>query len=109
MATLTIDRGTTFTKRFVWTAAGTPVNLTGATAKAQIRDADGGLLLELNTTDGTILLGGSAGTIDYKLLPAQTADLEFSEGVMDCVITFNDGTKKRRLKRSVKVVGGVTQ
>lgn len=111
MATLEINRGTDFYKKYVWTAAGVPVDLTGASAKAQIRAEPGAetVLLELSSAAGTIQLGGATGTIEYKLGNAVTADIEFDTGVIDCVITFSDSTKKRRLFRKVKVTGGVTQ
>lgn len=55
---------------------GTPINLTGMTARMQIRDsADDSLILELTTENGRITLGGTAGTITLAVTAADTAAL----------------------------------
>lgn len=75
---LYIEQGAEFTKRFIWKdSTGTPVNLTGYTARMQIRPTVGSdtVLMENTTENGRIALGGSAGTIDVTLGATITAEL----------------------------------
>lgn len=98
---LSIEQGAEFTKRFVWKdSTGTPVNLSGYTARMQIRPTVGSdtVLLELTTQNGRIALGGSAGTIDLIMGATVTAgltrggvyDLELVQTVDD-VVRFAEG------------------
>lgn len=64
------DQGATFQRQLTWKdSAGTPVNLTGYTARMQVRPTVDSttLTLELTTTNSRITLGGSAGTIDLAV------------------------------------------
>lgn len=65
------DQGATFQRQLTWTdSTGTAVNLTGYTARMQVRPTvdSSTLTLELTTSNGRITLGGSAGTIDLLVL-----------------------------------------
>lgn len=80
-----IGQGETWTRLLTWYAPDgtTPINLTGYTARMQIRlTVDSAVLLELNTTPasgkGDITLGGSAGTITLSISAALTAALTFA-------------------------------
>lgn len=80
-----IEQGASWARTVTWLdSVGTPVNLTGYTAKMQIRlEADStDLIMELNTTPatgkGTIALGGAAGTIQLDLTAADTAAMSFT-------------------------------
>lgn len=67
-------QGQTETVAIVWKAEGTPVDLTGWTARFQVREtatADPALL-DLGTTAGGIALGGVAGTIAIHFSAAAT-------------------------------------
>lgn len=57
---------------------GTPIDLTGFSAFMQIRrDRDDSLALyDLSTTDGTIVLGGTAGTIAFAIPAGQTTQAQ---------------------------------
>lgn len=52
---------------------GTPVNLTGMTARMQVRDASEVVVIELTTENGRIALGGTAGTVTLSIDAATTA------------------------------------
>lgn len=74
------DKGATLSRTIVWYSSGsTPMNLTGYTAKMQVRSTPtGAVVLELSTANGRIALGGSAGTITITAAASvmnMTADL----------------------------------
>lgn len=85
-----------------------PVDLTGATARMQIRARIGGeLLLELTTDNGGLAITGH-GTLTRTLSAAQTAALTWTEGVYDLEIEYADGTVQRYLQGAVTVSREVT-
>ena len=70
---LKVRKNRVLDKTFTWKIDGTPVDLTGYTAKMQIRrTTNAEPILQLTESDG-ITLGGNAGTIRIKRSPAQTA------------------------------------
>lgn len=85
-----------------------PVDLTGATARMQIRAQVGGaVLLELTTANGGLAVTGP-GTITRTLSAAQTAALTWSEAVYDLEVEYADGTVQRYLQGDVTVSREVT-
>lgn len=88
----------------------TPVDLTGYTARLQVRSAwySDSPLLSLTTTAG-ISLGGDAGTIDLHLSATETAALLWREGVYDLELQAPDGTVLRVLAGKVTVIPEVTR
>ena len=109
---LKIDQGATFTKVVTWkTSPSTPVDLTGCTARMQVRSKVDSptVLLSLSTTDGSIVLGGTAGTVTLKLSATQTAAITWTTGVYDLEVVFSDGTVKRLIQGSVSVSPEVTR
>ncbi len=87
-----IEQGGTWSRVLTWKiAGGNPVDLTGYTARMQLRltPEDPTIILEFNTTAGptmgTIVLGGVAGTITLNLTPAQTAGLKYDGPLEDVV------------------------
>ena len=114
---LCIEQGATFTRVFTWSTlpatgapAGsepTPVNLTGYTAKMQIR------AFALSTTvlfdaSSDIILGGSAGTISLAIPASVTEGFTWWSGVYDLLLTDPSGNVTRLLSGSVSVSPGVT-
>lgn len=102
---LVVPQGATFTTTFTWKVNGTPVDLTGYTAAAKIRDTFGGTVLAtftvtLGTTDGRITCSLSATTTGGLAAPAA--------GVWDLEVTTG-GTVRRLLAGSVRVTPQVTQ
>ena len=61
------------------------VNLTGYTARMQIREelASAAVLLSLTTENGGITLGGALGTIDLFISAADTTAITWEGGVYD--------------------------
>lgn len=92
--------------------AATPVvDLTGYTARMQIRDSANGatVLTELTTVNGKITLGGAAGTVTLALTAAQTAALTWVWGRYDLEMVSAGGLVDRLLEGRVTVSGEVTR
>lgn len=109
---LTIEQGATFAPPVItWSlSSGTPVDLTGWTAKLQIRpsvDSDI-LLIELNTENSRITLGGVAGTVQLSIAASDTALFDWNQGTYDLYL-YNGSYAKRFLYGNVKVVKAVTR
>lgn len=110
---LTILQGETWRHQLVW-KAGTPyvpVDLTGCSARMQVRSAvdSATVLLELTTANGGIELGGSSGEITLHLSAADTAALSWARGVYDLEVVMSDSTVRRLLEGSIKVKPEVTR
>lgn len=80
---LAIYRGDTWTNTLTWKVGTSLVDLTGYTAKMEIRPAPGTTVIqELNSVPaagkGDITLGGAEGTILLSLSATLTAALDFS-------------------------------
>ena len=88
-----------------------PVDLTGCTARMQVRTAvsSQAVLLSLTTENGGITLGGAAGTIALYISDADTAALHWAAGVYDLEIEFPNGDVVRRLYGSVSVSPEITR
>ncbi len=85
-----------------------PVDLTGATARMQIREQVGGaVLLELTTENGGLAITGP-GTLTRTLSATQTAALTWTDGVYDLEVEYADGTVQRYLQGAVTVSREVT-
>lgn len=113
---LTITQGETLAKRFTWSIgtleANTPVDLTGYTARMQVRSrADSvDVLFALTTENGGIVLGGTAGDITLAMSATATAALDFRKGVYDLEVVLPDGVTVRRLMQgSVHLSDEVTR
>lgn len=110
---LVIEQGATFRKLLTW-KAGTPlapVDLTGCTARMQIRSTlpSPTVLHELTTENGGITLGGAAGTITLYISPIQSALMAWTAGVWDIEIITSAGDVTRLLYGPVTVSPEVTR
>lgn len=110
---LKIDQGATFNQLVTW-KTGTPpvvVNLTGCTARMQVRGklTDAAVLLDLTTANGGVVLGGIAGTVTVKISALQTAAITWLSAVYDLEIIFADGTVRRLLSGGISVSLEVTR
>lgn len=108
-----IEQGATFCPVITWKdSAGTAVNLTGYTARMQIRPSIDSTTktVELTTSNGGITLGGSAGTISLLIGAASTDDLTINyRGVYDLELISASGVVTRILSGSISVSGEVTR
>lgn len=107
---IVINQGETFTLPLTWTASGTPVDLTGATARMHIRENvdSSTTLIELTTENGRIALGGTAGTIDLTISAVDTAALPKRRGVYDLEIVIG-AVVYRKLEGNVNITREVTR
>lgn len=107
---LKIEKGATFTLPLTWkNENGSLVNLTGYTARMDIRSAAGAVtaIAQLTSSSG-ITLGGTAGTIVVTLSAATTAAITDTSGVYDLELVSAGGVVTRLLEGSVEFVEEVT-
>jgi hypothetical protein len=108
-----IEQGATFRRVITWkTSAGVPVNLTGYSAKMQVRERvrDTDVVLECSTANGRITLGGSAGTITIVAQDEVTALLsEMPKAVYDLELTSGGGEVTRLLRGNAEIIAEVTR
>lgn len=89
----------------------TPVDLSGFTARLQVRTSDtatGTPLLDIDT-DSEIVLDNTAKTITITLTAAVTAALDFSTGVYDLEMVSGAGVVTQLIKGNVVVQEEVTR
>ncbi len=87
-----------------------PVDLTGAKARMQVRDAPGGaVLLELSSDSGGGLVIQATGTILREVSAPDTAALTWTKGVYDLEVEYPDGTVHRYFEGPVTVSLEVTR
>lgn len=96
-----VDQNTTFTFTVEYTDSNDlPINLSGATAKMQVRDTKGGSKLSFTLTspfDG-IVIDGPAGRVTCTMTPAQTSKLFHPKSSYDIMITDTNSTKTKLLE-----------
>ena len=112
---LTINQGETFRQSFTWqtqpvpTTPATPVDLTGYTARMQIRQNYGQpVIAELNTTNNGIVLGGTAGTVDLYISAVTTAAFTPGTALYDIEFTAPNGDVIRKIAGAITITPEVT-
>lgn len=76
------------------------IDLTGATAKMQVRDATGQkLAFTLTSPSGGITIDGAAGKVTVKMTPTQTKKLFYPKSVYDLIIVDSNSNR-------IKLLGG---
>lgn len=110
---ITIIQGATLRDVTTWKSGtpAVPVDLTGCTARMQVRTRidDTNVLLNLTTENGGISLGGTAGTVTIYLSATATAALTWKSGIYDLEIQFGNGDVRRLMAGSVSVSPEVTR
>jgi hypothetical protein len=107
-----VDQGATFTATITWSDEnGDPVNLTGYTARMQLRPdvTSSTVTLELLDSNGRIALGGAAGTITLTIAATDTAAIGAGNYVYDLELESGGGVVTRLLKGGVNVDAEVTR
>lgn len=112
-----IDQGATKTIQFIYDdiSTGLPIDLSGYTAKMQVRDMAGTtVLLDFSTANGKLTLGGSDGLVRILLAPIDTTVFttvpEWRRGVYDVYLTkTSDGTVTRLVKGLFLILPRITQ
>ncbi len=108
-----IEQGSVFTLNLVYKdSTGTPINLTGYSARMQVRQkyASTTPLISL-TSPSDITLGGALGTIVAKISASVTKDLTIKQGVYDLELVPPSGAADafRLVEGAVTVTPEVTR
>ena len=106
-----VDQNTTFYFTVEYTDSNDlPINLSGATAKMQVRDTKGGSKLSFTLTspfDG-IVINGPLGRVTCTMTPAQTNKLFYPKSSYDIMITDTHNTKIKLLEGFLTLSRSVT-
>lgn len=108
---ITANQGETFNFSFTISTDGTPWDLTGYTARMQVRTTVEATtkLLDLTSTDGDITLGGVAGTVAITVSATDMAALIAGRHVYDLEVVSAGGTVYRILEGKFSVKAEVTR
>lgn len=109
-----IYQGATYFRRYTWKTGdpATPVDLTGATLRMQVRETKHSdiPLLSLSTGGSGITVTDAAnGKFTVRAEAAQTDALSFTTGVYDLEIKLADGTVTRLVEGSATLSRQVTR
>lgn len=106
----TMKRGDTFKLTFRYqNSGGSAIDLTGCTARLQIRaKRTGTLLLEAATASG-VTVYGPTGTIALLVTPDKTRTLPIGTHEFDLELTYPDGTVSSTETSLVKVIEDITR
>lgn len=108
---ITANQGETFNFSFTISTDGTPWNLTGYTARMQVRTTVEATtkLLDLTSADGDITLGGAAGTVAVLVSATDMAALIAGRHVYDLEVVSGGGVVSRILEGKFSVKAEVTR
>lgn len=109
---ITIEQGATFQLNLLWKGSNdVPINLTGYTARMQVRQkhTSDTALLNLTTENGGIVLGGAAGTIAVTAAATATDDLSVKTAVYDLELVSGGGVVTRLIEGCVTITPEVTR
>jgi hypothetical protein len=105
-------QGTSLVKSVVWkNDTGTPVNLTGYTAKMQVREtADSeDVLLELSTALGNIQITPAQGKVTLIFSPDDTSGAYWTRGRYDLELTSGTGFVTRLIQGKFSLSKEITR
>lgn len=108
---LSIPQGTTYRHKLEYRYPdGSPVDLTGFTAKMQIRESiDSETVLYEAEFHSEIVIDSKAGDLFIKIPAAKTALWDWQRGVYDLEIVSQTGEVTRILEGRIKVLPEVTR
>lgn len=106
-----IDQNTTFTFVIEYKdPTGTPINLTGASAKLQVRDTKGGskLAFTLTSPGSGITIDPLLGKLTVRMTPTQTNKLFYPKSSYDLMITDSNTVKTKLIEGFITLSRSVT-
>jgi hypothetical protein len=107
-----VDQNATFNFQIQYTEDDevTAIDLTGASAKLQVRDTQGGskLAFTLTSPSGGITINGPTGTLDVKMTPTQTNKLFYPKSAYDIMVIDTNGNKIKLLEGFITLSRSVT-
>ena len=106
-----VEQGATYSQVITYKEAGVAINLTGYTARLQVRSTleSASTVVELTTANGRIVLGGAAGTITLTISATDTAALTAGRGVYDLELVSGSGIVTRLLQGVATISRNVTR
>jgi len=107
-----IEKGATYRHSLFWkSSTNTAVNLTGCTAKLQVRETVSAAttLLELSSANGGIVITPLLGQIDLYISSVNTGTLLGTGGVYDLEVYFPNGDITRLVEGKVLFKDEVTR
>jgi uncharacterized protein YndB with AHSA1/START domain len=89
---------------------GNAIDLTGASAKMQVRDVKGGtkLAVTLTSPSGGIVINGPLGKVTVTLTPTQTNKLFYPKSVYDIMVVDSNANKIKLLEGFITLNRSVT-
>lgn len=104
-----IDQGETWSFTYTHASGGSPVDLTGYTARMAVRDVIGGAIYAYLSTGadadgGTITLGGALGTVTLSMTAAETTSLDDLPEILQPLVPQKG--RVRKLIYDVEIVSG---
>jgi len=106
-----VDQNTTFTFVIEYKdPTGTPINLTGASAKLQVRDTKGGskLAFTLTSPASGITIDPLLGKLTIRMTPTQTNKLFYPKSSYDLMITDANTVKTKLIEGFITLSRSVT-
>jgi hypothetical protein len=106
-----VDQNTTFTFIVEYKDSdGNAVNLTGSSAKLQVRDTKGGtkLAVSLTSPSGGITIDAALGKLTVKMTPTQTSKLFYPKSEYDLMLTDSNFNKTKLLEGFITLSRSVT-
>jgi len=108
---ITIEQGATFQMVVTWEYNDTPIDLTGYTARMQVRRTHKSTtaLLDFTTENGAITLGGALGTITVVGAATLTDDVPAKPCVYDLELVSSGGIVTRLIEGAATITPEVTR
>jgi hypothetical protein len=106
-----VDQNTTFTFIVEYKDnAGSAINLTGASAKLQVRDTKGGtkLAFTLTSPSGGITIDAPNGKLTVRMTPTQTNKMFYPKSSYDLMLTYSNSIKTKLLEGFLTLSRSVT-
>jgi hypothetical protein len=107
-----IEQGATLVKPIIWSDSnGAPINLTGYSAKMQLRQSvnSDDVLLELSSASNTLVITPATGTITMVFSATTTAAITWSRAKYDLEVTSETGAVTRLIEGLITVSKEVTR
>lgn len=106
-----VDQNATFTFVIEYKDSnGSPINLTGASAKLQVRDTKGGskLAFTLTSPAGGITIDAPNGKLTVRMTPTQTNKLFYPKSSYDLMLTDSNAVKTKLIEGFLTLSRSVT-
>lgn len=108
----TVEKGATYRHSLFWKDSNNlPIDLTGCTARIQVRDSidSPDVIIELSTTNNRITIDPLLGRIDLYISATDTSNLVGVSGVYDMEIHFTTGDIVRLIEGRLTFKAEVTR